>query len=463
LKNFLRGTNTLVLSLAVVGIFIVLTLFLNSVDGLQWDWTKNKQFTLSEQTRTTLSNLNSPINVTLFVVSDDQLAEQAKGLLREYEKKTKQITLTIINPEKKPSLATQYEISRFGTAYFEQGEKRERVDLQDIVGQGESETSYEFRGEQKFTQAILNLTSENRSTLYFVAGHNELPTERLSMFRESLSDEGYAVNDVNLVREGKIPADATALFFLGPLDDLSEAEYKLLADYLKGAGKLFLGIGFADKLDAWNNWNKLLGTYGIRNQKAVVMELQQSLSSDPLAIVPLYESHPITEKLQASDYATVMPGVLALTAADNNTAWVTRPLLKTSENAYGKTDLSLFKRSNVTMTDIQKTDADLAGPLDIAYAVESADGKGKAIIVGNSLFLSNDFFGELGNRDFALNSVGWLAENKNAVTIRPRVESMQQATILPGQAMWIFYGSVIGLPLVLLLVGVIIWLRRRKG
>jgi hypothetical protein len=56
-----------------------------------------------------------------------------------------------------------------------------------------------------------------------------------------------------------------------------------------------------------------------------------------------------------------------------------------------------------------------------------------------------------------------MAENKNALTIRPRVESVQQAVIKPGQAQIIFYGTVFGIPLMLITIGALIWWRRRKG
>jgi ABC-type uncharacterized transport system involved in gliding motility auxiliary subunit len=69
-----------------------------------------------------------------------------------------------------------------------------------------------------------------------------------------------------------------------------------------------------------------------------------------------------------------------------------------------------------------------------------------------------------GNRDFAMNSVGWLQELKDQVTIRPRQgEAYQQALILPNQANMIFYGTVVVFPLCFLLVGGLIWWRRRKG
>ena len=463
MKKLLQGTNTVILSLALIGIFVVLTLFLSSAENLKFDLTKNKQFTLSKQTLDTLANVKTDINIKLFVSGGDRITNEVKGVLQEYDRRSNFVKLEVINPDKKPTVAATYQVSRNGTVVFEAGTQQERVESEEIVAPGPDEMSYEFRGEQKFTQAIINLTSTNKNTLYFVAGHQELPAEAIQQFRDSLSSEGYLLKDVNLVREGKVPTDADALMFLGPIDDLSDAEYKAISEYVKGKGKLFLGIGFSAQLGDWKNWDKLLQNLGVRKQAAVVMELQQSLTNDPLAILPLYEPHPITEKLLNTDYATVMPGVLALAIGEKNNVYDVKPLLKTSDEAYGKTDLSLFQRSNVTITDIEKTDKDINGPIEVAYAVETKEQKPKAVVVGNSLFLTDDFFGQQGNKDFALNSIGWMAENKNALTIRPRVESVQQAVIKPVQAQIIFYGTVFGIPLMLITIGALIWWRRRKG
>ncbi|MGO4271439.1 ABC transporter, partial [Paenibacillus sp. TAF58] len=71
MNKWIRGTNATVLSIAVIGIFIILTIFLHSLKGFQVDLTKNKSFTLSEQTVATLKNLNQDIHIVAFTNSGD--------------------------------------------------------------------------------------------------------------------------------------------------------------------------------------------------------------------------------------------------------------------------------------------------------------------------------------------------------------------------------------------------------
>jgi ABC-type uncharacterized transport system involved in gliding motility auxiliary subunit len=96
--------------------------------------------------------------------------------------------------------------------------------------------------------------------------------------------------------------------------------------------------------------------------------------------------------------------------------------------------------------------------------VESADKKPKAVILGSSNFLVDQEIQSQGNKDFAMNSVGWLQEKKDQITIRPRQgDAYQEALMTPAKANTIFYSTIILLPFLFLLLGGFIWWRRRRG
>src|SRR6185312_5037169 len=95
MNKWIRGTNATVLSIAVIGIFIVLTIFLHSLKGFQVDLTRNKNFTLSEQTVTTLQNLNQDIRIIAFTNSagnNDFITRQVTDMAAEYKKQSGRIT-----------------------------------------------------------------------------------------------------------------------------------------------------------------------------------------------------------------------------------------------------------------------------------------------------------------------------------------------------------------------------------
>ena len=136
-----------------------------------------------------------------------------------------------------------------------------------------------------------------------------------------------------------------------------------------------------------------------------------------------------------------------------------RLLLTTTDKAYGETDINLLAQSKT------KQDAtDVKGPLNLGYAISDKDNKPKAVILGGSTFVLDEDIQNQGNKDFALNSIGWLQEQKDQITIRPRQgDAYQQAMITPSQANTIFLITIVFLPLLFLVIGGLIWWRRRRG
>lgn len=462
MNKWLRGTNATILSLAVIGIFIVATIFLNTISSLQIDMTKDKKFSLSEQTINVLNKLDKDVHIIAFTggQADPFLSRQVTDLVKEYQKHSKKITYDEYDMMKNPSMAKQYNVDPGGTVVFESGSQKKDVPFYQLFIPGQSQTSYAFTGEEKFTQAIVTLTSNVKHTVYFLSGHNEIDSTKLNTLKSTLEGENYTVKDLNLYREGKIPDDAEAIFALGPQTDFNDKETQLIKDYLKGKGKLFLALGFSkDMKTQWKNIDSIMGMLGVKDEHSVAIEPKQTTLMDPLTIVPTYGFHTITNKLDDANLLTVISLAVALNADSTVTDYSPTMLLKTTNNAYGETDLDLL-----TKGQSRQDDQDTKGPLNLAYAVEDKDKKPKAVIVGGSNFLDDQEIPIQGNRDFALNSVNWLEGQQDSITIRPREgDAYQQALILPNQANAIFYGTVIGFPLFFLIVGGLIWWRRRQG
>jgi hypothetical protein len=165
MNKWLRGTNAVVLSAAVIGIFLILTIFLNSVKGFQVDLTKNKSFTLSDQTISTLKNLNKDIHVIAFTNSGQNTfaTRQVTDMIQEYKKYTNKITYDEYDMLKQPSMAKQYGVDAGGTLVFESGAQKQLVNFIDVFIPGQqNDGSYQFSGEEKFTQALISLSSTEK-------------------------------------------------------------------------------------------------------------------------------------------------------------------------------------------------------------------------------------------------------------------------------------------------------------
>ncbi|NOU66679.1 ABC transporter [Paenibacillus sp. LMG 31461] len=462
MNKWIRGTNATVLSIAVIGIFIILTIFLHSLKGFQVDLTKNKNFTLSEQTTAALKNLNQDIHVIAFTNSgdgNDFVTRQVTDMVAEYKKQSSKITYDEYDMLKQPSMAKQYGVDQGGTIIFEIGTKKQNINFYELFV-GQQDGSYTFSGEEKFTQAIQSLTSTEKHTVYLLSGHQEYPASAMSIFKSSLAAANYDVKDLNLYVEGKIPDDAQMLMLLGPTNDLNDKEAELIQTYLKGKGKIYIALGFnKDMTTKWKNIDAIMKTYGVQDQHAIAIETKQTSLYDPLTIIPEYGSHDITNKLSSNNLITMLSLAVSLNADDSAPDYTKSLLLTTTDKAYGETDINLLAQNKT------KQDAtDVKGPLNLGYAISDKDNKPKAVILGGSTFVLDEDIQNQGNKDFALNSIGWLQEQKDQITIRPRQgDAYQQAMITPSQANTIFLITIVFLPLLFLVIGGLIWWRRRRG
>ena len=88
-------------------------------------------------------------------------------------------------------------------------------------------------------------------------------------------------------------------------------------------------------------------------------------------------------------------------------------------------------------------------------------GEGRFIALGTSALASNVYLGFQGNRDLFMNMINWLAAEEDLISIRPKPPESQHLNMTARQMNQIFYLGLIGLPLVIVVTGTMVWWRRR--
>ena len=129
-------------------------------------------------------------------------------------------------------------------------------------------------------------------------------------------------------------------------------------------------------------------------------------------------------------------------------------LARTSEQSWGETNRDELQRG------VAKPDpADPKGPLTVA-AVATKD-KARLVVYGTSNLASNQFLNLQGNRDFFLNTVSWLAEEEDQISIRPKDAKQTPVFLNANQAQLVFLLPVVVVPGLVLLGGIVAVVRRR--
>jgi ABC-type uncharacterized transport system involved in gliding motility auxiliary subunit len=96
-------------------------------------------------------------------------------------------------------------------------------------------------------------------------------------------------------------------------------------------------------------------------------------------------------------------------------------------------------------------------------AGEGDQGGSDAEIVcfGDSDFLINEFIGILANKDLFMNTVNWLAREKDLVSIRKKEYEYPYHHMTKEQGKWAFLVPVVVVPAIFLLIGIGVLIHRR--
>jgi ABC-type uncharacterized transport system involved in gliding motility auxiliary subunit len=465
------GTLTGVSVLVVLGILIAIN-YIGSKQSKRWDLTANKQFSLSDQTRNVLTKLDSPLQLQVFAQETE--FPRYRDRLTEYEHTSKNVTAEYIDPDKKPTVAKQSGIQQYGTIVFNYKGRTERVTTDT---------------EQDITNGIIKVVSGQQRKIYFTSGHGEKDTagsdrESYSAIAGGLGKENYTVEKLVIAQQGSVPDDASVVIAAGPKTDFFPPEIDALKKYLDKAGKLLLLIDPPDKADSpqpatlialAHDWGIDLGS----NVVVDVSGMGRLIGTDAsVPVVANYPSHPIT-KSGGFSLLTAFPLARSTDVVSGGVNGHTaQGFIETSPRSWAEADIKGLLTSGQVSLDESK--GDKKGPVTIGAAAsasstppappptpakpDAADApkpETRVVVVGDSDFAANGGLGIQGNRDLFMNIVGWLSQQENLISIRPKEADDRRVTLTATQQANINWLSLLIIPGSIFGTGVYTWWRRR--
>jgi ABC-type uncharacterized transport system involved in gliding motility auxiliary subunit len=442
LRGVRYGGNALAAALVVFALLGMLNFVVNR-HSVKFDLTSAKQFSLSDQTKNVLSVLRKDVKATAFVQSENQ--QRIEDLFKLYRFESKRFSFEFVDPDRKPGIAKQYGVTAYGTVVFECGAKVERV------------TELE---EAAFTNALIKVTREGKKVVYFLSGHGECDPDDtgrsgLSSAKKAIQNENYDVQKIVLAEKKTVPADCELLVIAGAKKAPFPTELDSIQAYLDRGGKAF----FMLDPDPSFGFNDFLSKWGIDVGNDVVLDVSgmgQLFGMGPeIPLVSSYTPHAITRNFKVM---TFFPMVRSVSASTNKPSGITvETLFKTGPNSWGETDL----KNPQARYDAGK---DKPGPITLAAVVtkESAGKKIRLAVFGDSDFATNAYFGAQGNGDLCLNTIGWLSEEEDLISVRAKSPENRPIDMTAGQARFLFFLTVVFMPLAALITGVCIYIVREK-
>ena len=459
---------TVILSIAiVVGINIGAKLLTDKF-SLRADLTKNKVFSITEETIKYLSSLDKNIDIIILNTKDKFLAngdyyEQSDSVINEYAKYSDKISIKYISLDENPNIKSEYaedEISE-NSIIVKSGDRHKILSAYDIFNiqqsyMGASITS--SKAEQAMTSALISVTSENKVKVNMITGFDELEAND---FVKMLETNNYEVNTVSMLTDEM--NDNIISFIYAPSRDYDDESISKLKNYLVnnenyGRNLIYFINPSQASLPKIENFVKEWGI-GVNDGLVFETDISKIFTKDrPFNTICEYEEgSEYSNAIKNKSIPIGMPISRPLEILDSNKAEV---LLKFSKSAG-------IMPSNASES-WSPSDQDIKGPIPCmamsTVKKEDTENKSTLTVVGSVTAVDGNLLSRnsLNNSAYFLNLFNILTKKEDSVNIEPKAIGVKELSINPLQAIVLGIAFAIILPIIVLIAGFVVWLIRRK-
>ena len=468
-KTLKNGSYSVILSVIFVVIIVVVNLIVDAFPSTytEIDVSDQQLFSIGDQTKDFLKELDKDVTIYQIAQSGSE-DEVVSKLLQKYEEASDHIKVETKDPVVNPKFTSEYtdeEVSS-NSLIVVCGDRSKVVDYNNIYESSMDYTTYSyttsgFDGEGQITSAISYVTSDNLPVLYTLDGHGEKSLD--STLQEDIEKANMEIKSLNLLTEESVPEDADCLMINSPSTDISEDERDAIIEYLENGGKAMIFSDYTE--ESMDNFDAVLENYGVERVDGIVIEgdAQHYAMQMPYYLLPDVGSAEAVSDFSSQGYFILAPYAQGIRQLDNVRDTLTiESLLTTSDDAYSKTDLN-------TET-LEKTDEDIDGPFDIGVSIteEVDDDKTTQIVYYSTANLMDSQINQMvagGNEQMITESLNWMCSTDETSTISIPSKSLEVSYLTVtayDAAYWKI--CVMGLiPGVFLVVGFVVWLKRRKA
>jgi len=442
-KKLVANLVTIILVFVILG-FINFLSFKNPV---VWDVTKNKTNSLTPQTHSLLNSIEGEVKVRIFSLKKNY--ELVKSLVDLYRLKKNDISIEFIDAELSPQIIRQAGVTKIPAIEFLYKGKRKVV----------SNLS-----ELEITNALIKVSREDEPTIYFVDGHGELDLSSEDNngglhLSSLLQSNTLSLRRLNLRQAKSIPSDASVVVLWGSKNGFFPGEIEVLRAYWEKGGKLLVALDPDFNGDGQTELKGILKEFGLQiNNDLIIDRLKNANGSNgTVPIIHKFDpNHPLTKDFNESVFFPLATSVEVVENHENNKSWHVLARSNHFPASWGETSRKELSSLKLSYTEGE----DLKGPRGY-FAVFEKNGQ-RALVFGNSTFVSNNYKKFPKNFVLFLNAINWMIGEDRLVAFNVPVIEDRPIFMSTNQVGVIFYFTVVFCPLVLGILAFVFYRRRQK-
>lgn len=484
-KRFKYGSAAVAFTTVVIAAIIAANaIFGMLASALLWyaDMTAEQLYGITDASRELLADLSAEdVNIKIvFCTPKDKLEEEYHQKLvhqsaLSYAKEFDFVEVEYLDIITNPSSVNKYKTTAATTikttnVIIENGSDYRVFTIEAFFTFAESDNRvFAFNGELKITSAILQLCYDN-PIAYFTVGHGETTTS--SQLAGLFELAGYDVRTIDLSKE-EIDPSAQVVVINGPKYDFmgynqEVNEIAKIADFLDAYGNLMVFMD-ANSMGTqeFSELNQFLSEWGISFGRSVLKDAENSISADGYSLVSQYTTEGMGSSLTTSlrKLETVPKAIVRYTMPveilwENRTidqgSRTVSPILISSNSAQAfgfENENEVVGSGSFNLVTITQ---------DSVY-VDNEPFTSYVLAVGTTNFTNQDYLASnaYGNADIIYSAMKAMGREKVPLNIDFRLFENKSLDITAAQAnAWtIVYTALI--PVIVLVAGTVVWLKRR--
>lgn len=466
------------LSIAFTAVFIVLVIVINmianlittKVPALTFDLSASKTYELSQDTIDFIETIDKEVTVSILASESDYTGASeyylmASTLLNQYKNYNDKIKIKYVDITANPTYVNNYPDEKLyqGNYIVECGDKYRVLTTDDLFETTTDSYGYSsvtgLEVEPAVTTAILNVTSENQIKVQFIDGFGDYDADSL---KKLLEQNNYDISSVSTLTQ-EIDESAEAVVLFTPSVDLDDASVKKIKDFLNNNGnygKDLIYVAAPTEVES-PNLDALLEEWGMKMGEGIVAETDSSklpYSQDYYTSILDYSNTDYTEGLKDSTLSLIGGEIVPVEITNENTATT---LLQTSTSA----KLRLFSTANDENFDFANVESQQYNAAAIGTKTSGDETSSNVVVFGSNLVF-NSYAIKLptyNNGSYIVNMFNKLTDNTDeGITIDGKDLEEPSLGITTDQiSLWTVVCMGV-IPIIIIIVAIVIWVRRRN-
>ena len=471
-KGTKHGAYSVGVTAAVVAIVVVLNLIIGQLPEKyrSIDVSNTKIYEISDTSKTLLKNLDQKITMKV-LANEEEADERIRTFLSKYSGLSKNISVEWIDPVLHPSVLEENDASENTIIVScEETGKTTTVAFSDMIVTDMYSYYYtgtasesEFDGEGQLTGAVNYVVNDAGQQVYRTIGHGEATLS--STITDLMNKNNYQVEEWNLLMEGSVPEDCELLLINAPTKDLTEEERTAIETYLGQGGDVMLLLGEKNAAEM-PNFAALMKTYGMEPADGYIADPERCYQGNYYYLFPqLSLSDEMADGISSEMVLVINAHGFTVTDAARDTI-TTTAFMNSSDHAYAITEEKQTEGSYALGAVAVETIEDETESESTEKSETTEDSETKesrfTVISAGSLIDSQitDTFTTLENTTIFMNAVTANFDGVENLSIEPKSLSIEYNTV---QHIGVFSLLVIfGIPVLILVVGFVVWFKRRK-